>query len=244
LWQTLQCEFYTVNPDNFKASSYCSVGGYAFGGDEDDMTEDSSLEADETKHWVEKKLTGTSLDRLWRPACNMEVRVTYSQSYLFGPDILLGYTGNGVLIEFERSECTDLEEKVCYIAPNGDYRLIWAQQEGLYEPIQIEGDTPLTRTCAGWVIEALTLSDTGSECAGCNGIGPAYMTWRPDTCPDGPAFPGEKFANDLGYAEMYLWKPRQTYPSLEYVCKGYPRCGTMQTCVLSKNRFETEMATC
>jgi hypothetical protein len=222
-YKAKMCEFLTVDPNKFKAASYCSVGGYQFGGDPDPSatTVSNLLQPSDEKHFVEKMLSGASKARLWRLPCS--VKVTPAHNGLLPP-----YNSMEV-VSYGRSECDDLEEKVCYIAPGGKYRLVWGLQPLLPE-LMVEMDTPITRQCAGWVME----DEAGT---------PLYTTWKPDTCPEAPTDPAMTLG-DTGYPLVYHWKPQPEAPPLpkmQYVCKSYPLCGTLHTCVLAKNRFESEL---
>merc|ERR1719197_1037769 len=44
------------------------------------------------------------------------------------------------------------------------------------------------------------------------------------------------------YDTMFRWRPDKINSAqLAYVCKSYPTCGTLMTCVLAKGRFATEL---
>merc|ERR1719453_403788 len=95
----------------------------------------------------------------------------------------------------------------------------------------LEGMTGLHRQCSGWVLEYLV----GGT------FMPMWATYLADTidCPPEPATHSLNVPD--GYEGMYSWKPQiDGEVSMDFVCKSYPTCGTLQTCVLAKNRFYTE----
>jgi hypothetical protein len=91
--------------------------------------------------------------------------------------------------------------------------------------------TALNRMCSGWVLEYLV---DGT-------FMPMWATYLAETI-DCLAEPTTYSLNKPdGYFGMYSWKPSiDGDVDMNFVCKSYPICGTLQTCVLARNRFYTE----
>jgi hypothetical protein len=90
----------------------------------------------------------------------------------------------------------------------------------------------ISRSCAGWVLEA----------DGAAGYEPIYATYLgEDDCPTAATYSlcksGEedsKCADGEKYTGMYSWKPeKKDSVSMSFTCKSYPMCGTLQPCVLA-----------
>merc|ERR1719387_2481075 len=70
------------------------------------------------------------------------------------------------------------------------------------------------------------------------GYSSMYSTLPNGTCPS-----ASPTANLMPYyGTMFRWRPDKIPTAqLSYVCKSYPTCGTLMTCVLAKGRFATEL---
>merc|ERR1719460_3251342 len=102
----------------------------------------------------------------------------------------------------------------------------------------------LNRMCDGWVMQKYDdFADTWES---------VYSTFPNGTCPmcdarRGPDAncPGGHAASALlleHYEALFRWRPvRIETANLEYICKSYPTCGTLMTCVLARGRFASEL---
>jgi hypothetical protein len=101
----------------------------------------------------------------------------------------------------------------------------------------LEETTGISRQCAGWVLEGL-----GAD-GEFDALFATYLAAGLD-CPPAPAtYSLNDAADPPGYIGMYSWSPAMVEDvSMNFVCKSYPMCGTLQTCVLAKNRFYSEVA--
>jgi hypothetical protein len=220
---TSLCEFAAIPGGTFRAAGYCSGGGMTYA---DQYPTDDKLKAEVGTDYVEKILAGFSIEQPWSPACSAVITAP--------PGILPG-TATGTYARTEAASCgAPAQDVVCYMSPTGMYRIIWGNQ-ALFSAdpnlLIFDGMNGLHRQCSGWVLEYLV---DGS-------FVPMYATYLGETidCPTEP--PTYSLNSPDGYAGMYSWKPTiDEEVDMNFVCKSYPTCGTLQTCVLAKNRFFTE----
>merc|ERR1719326_956047 len=196
-----------------------------------DYATDDNLEEAAGTVYVEKVLAGFSIEQPWSPPCSAVV--TAEAGLIPGTA-----TGTYVRTEADDAGCAGQAE-VCYVSPTGMYRLVWGNQDLFSEPSNMlifEGMDGLHRSCSGWVLEFLV---DGA-------FVPMWATYLGESidCPTEPATYTLKTAPDYdppGFTGMYSWKPEiDEEVDMDFVCKSYPTCGTLQTCVLAKNRFYTE----
>ncbi|MAD25369.1 MAG: hypothetical protein CMO44_14475, partial [Verrucomicrobiales bacterium] len=212
------CEFFyiSLSVGDRNANSMCSSGTFEYASSGSYTT--PNLEDAAGVHFVERKLVGESLGLLWRKPCDVDVVAG------------LGVHFNGAG-RYTRSQCDDLTVKLCFESPGGQYHLVWADQDLI--PPYLGPGLPVSRKCAGWVIEDFTASKF------------MFTTFSPSECPEEPLDPDAAIA--AGYTKMHEYAPNGPPDgmgrSMEYVCKSYPVCGVLQTCVMAKNRFHTEMVT-
>jgi hypothetical protein len=217
------CEFASIPSGTFKDSSYCGAGELPYAGSY--STKNNLADAEGTEY-VEKVLAGFSIEQPWSPPCSATVT---------DKDGLLPGTATGTYVRTEAGDCgMPRQGEVCYMATNEQYRLIWGGQAMFSsndEMIILDEMTGLHRQCSGWVLE---YSSDGM-------FYPMWATYLAESmdCPSEPATYSLNAPD--GYMGMYAWKPMIDYAvDMDFVCKSYPTCGTLQTCVLAKNRFYTE----
>merc|ERR1719487_1352195 len=86
----------------------------------------------------------------------------------------------------------------------------------------------LNRKCDAWAMQLFTGQ----------GYSSMFSTMPNGTC----ASPGPEALLAPHYDAMFRWRPDKIGSAqLAYVCKSYPTCGTLMTCVLAKGRFSTEL---
>jgi hypothetical protein len=220
------CEFRSIVRSSFDPASFCSGGMMTFASTTETL---NTLTAKEGTHYVEKMMKGVSVESPWSLPC--EAVVSASPGYVPGTAVA-AYTRTLA------ADCgAPLQDEVCYMSPTKSHRLVWGNQakfSSASSAMYMENTTGITRRCSGWVLEA---AGEGG------GYEPQYATYFAEgfDCPSAPTMHSLNIPN--GYNGMYRWKPVvDDAVSMNYVCKSYPMCGTLQTCVLAKNRFYSEMA--
>jgi hypothetical protein len=193
----------------------------------DSTTAMPDLTATAGTHYVEKMANGVSVlpTERWSPACKA-VMGSSSPGYLPG-------TALGAYIRTVAADCgSPLQDVVCYMSPTSSHRLVWGNQAKFSGLMYLDSATGVGRQCSGWVLEEM--GESGA-------YEPIYATYTAEGL-DCLAEPSQYALTgyDLG---MYTWKPAMDYSvSMNFICKSYPMCGTLQTCVLAKNRFNSEVA--
>jgi hypothetical protein len=215
-----QCEFFYIDLGLGvrNAVGMCSTGTFEYA--KTGSFTAHNLVASTGAHFVEKKLAGHSLGLLWRLPCDVDVVVGHG----------VHFDGAG---RYTRSECPDMKEvPLCFESPTKKYHLVWAGQDLL--PKNLEETGLVERKCMGWVLDQHAADKY------------LYTTFSPKECPTSPVDPDA--AITAGYTKMHAYAPAgpsgppHTRASMEFVCKSYPVCGTLQTCVMAKNRFHAEMS--
>ena len=136
-------------------------------------------------------------------------------------------------------ECSDVYYVgSCYVSSSGYSRVVW-QGIDTFDDSMGYG---LNRKCDGWVLQLYDGSTGGfsSEFSTMpNGTCPSCDPMRTTPCPGGTATEAYLLPH---YDAMFRWRPDKIASAqLSYVCKSYPTCGTLMTCVLAKGRFASEL---
>jgi hypothetical protein len=223
---TATCELHSIDRTDFKPAQYCSGGGMMFAST---TATTDTLTATDGTYYVEKMMNGVSVESPWSPPCKAVVSAPPESELLPG-------TALGAYTRTLATDCgAPAQDVVCYMSPSAAHRLVWGgQTKGPGGTMMyLEGTAPISRQCSGWVLEAL--GPAGE-------FEPVYATYLGEGvyCPTEPT----TFSLNApdGYVGMYSWKPMIDYSvSMNFVCKSYPMCGTLQTCVLAKQRFYSEL---
>jgi hypothetical protein len=124
----------------------------------------------------------------------------------------------------------------CYVSSSGYSRLVWQGIDAFDE----SAGYGLNRKCDGWAMQLYTPEGYDSVYSTMpNGTCPACDPLRPTPCATGVADAAYLLPH---YDAMFRWRPDKIATAqLSYVCKSYPTCGTLMTCVLAKGRFASEL---
>jgi hypothetical protein len=220
------CAFRSINRVGFAPAGYCSGGGMTFAST---TATSDTLTTQAGTHYVEKMMNGVSVESPWSPPCKAVVDA---------PPATLPGTALGSYVRTLAADCgAPSQAVVCYMSPTQSHRLVWGNQakySSAESMMYLEGATGIARQCSGWVLEAANAAGDYE---------PIYATYLGAgfECPSAPAT--YSLNKPDGYVGMYSWKPAEDPSvSMSYVCKSYPMCGTLQTCVLAKNRFYSEVS--
>jgi hypothetical protein len=209
-------------PNNFctdgKVGAYDPVGSLKFVTNQETTTLRDTLNdylADSSMYYVEKNLTGGTGVERWILPCTADIfgHPNSNENGLYKP------------VNAGSGECADMTYVgSCYVSSSGYSRLVY---QGHYSFDESQG-YGLDRKCDGW---AMQLFDG-------MGYSSMYSTLPNGTCPS-----ASPTANLMPYyGTMFRWRPDKIPTAqLSYVCKSYPTCGTLMTCVLAKGRFATEL---
>jgi hypothetical protein len=228
---TMTCTFASLPSGSFQASKYCSGGEQTYAGQTGTVNNLDDDPSNAGTDWVEKVMAGFSIEQPWSPPCSAIVSTGPA-----GTGLIPG-TASGTYTRKEAADCGGGgNEEVCYLSANSAYRLVWGSQQ-MFATTEVVLDDlkAYHRQCSGWVLEYKS-----------GGVfTPMWATYLANTVRDGDFLecPTEPATYSLGsgYTGMYSWTPSLAAPvNLDFVCKSYPTCGTLQTCVLAKNRFWTE----
>jgi hypothetical protein len=232
---TGRCTFRSISRTGFAPAAYCSGGTMTFAS----VTPTSNtLVATTGAHYVEKMMNGVSVESPWSPPCKAALSAPAPM------DLPFPLPGTA-LASYTRTLAADcgapVQDEVCYMSPSSQYRLVWGNQAKgpAASMMYLEASTGIPRKCSGWVLEEL----------GTSGYEPVYATYLAEgfDCLTAPVTyslnkPAPGSGDVGGYVGMYSWKPVMAMGvSMNFVCKSYPMCGTLQTCVLAKNRFMSEV---
>jgi hypothetical protein len=235
-----KCEFFDIVPEieERNAVGMCSTGAFDYA-KTGTMTA-PNLAPSTGAHFVEKELVGESMGFLWRVPCAVDVRIPEPIHYQGW-----GTSGAG---RYSRDEC---DGTLCF--KNGRYSLMWADAAGAPDlPDYLDEHGAASRKCAGWVLVDDHAGGATEQTYTIDGVERKYpvsdyifTTFSPTECPSEPSDPDAAISE--GYMVMYGYMPSnpEAMPRsgrMEYVCKSYPVCGTLQTCVMAKNRFYAEMS--
>jgi len=226
------CAFRSISRTSFAPAAYCSGGTMTFASTTGTSMTLATLAG---THYVEKMMNGVSIESPWSPPCKAVVSAP--------PDTEppLPGTARGAYVRTLAADCgAPAQAEVCYMSPSGGHRLVWGNQpqfSSASRMMYLEETTGISRQCAGWVLEGL-----GAD-GEFDALFATYLAAGLD-CPPAPAtYSLNDAADPPGYIGMYSWSPAMVEDvSMNFVCKSYPMCGTLQTCVLAKNRFYSEVA--
>jgi hypothetical protein len=194
--------------------------------------------------YVEKKPSGGAGSEVWEVPCRADVRG-------LGASLSAHHDDQQVWQPYSSGtdDCADspydgsAEGGPCYVSSSKEFRLVWGSLDRFDETTPATdkaGPTSgasLDRKCDGWVLEQkldlgtnvytplFTTYQNGSHCNKDAEIAQLPDTWREQHQP------------------LYRWRAEVApVAQLSYKCNSYPTCGTLNTCVLSRGRFETELA--
>jgi hypothetical protein len=221
------CEFFQVpitgtDASTFDNTKYCTAGKYKYG-KLDTVPNLVDEGDDEDFQYVEKSSEeGVSLVEPWEKPCTPTLN---------GAE-LADQFGEFTRFEPDHEFCAG-QVDVCFVSKDAVWRYVWAHQDAFdesYNPTTHTG-LGLNRKCKGWVLQKFEDDSWASK----------YMSWSEglEECESddgsGPVLTAE--------SELYLWAPRPRPPAkLEHICKSYPTCSLLQTCVLGRSRFANELS--